>query len=94
MQKWEYCTISGIRHRVGDKDEKSFLVASYLYRFTDSGLGMEKLAAPKGTASQNYVAATIARMGDDGWELVGIGTGYNQFGDIPHDVLYFKRPKL
>lgn len=83
MQKWEYCCISGM----------SMVTPQYpaFYKFTDKGYEMvssfDKL--PKGLTQTNAVGQFIAKLGFDGWEMVGMGATHSG----QNHTLYFKRPK-
>lgn len=82
MQKWEYCAISGLQG----------LQTSYprMYLFTHNG--MEIVAdfkkRPKGVPERDAVGQLIARLGDEGWEMIGTGN----IDEVMH-CIYFKRPK-
>jgi hypothetical protein len=52
----------------------------------------ESIKASSGLAEEDALAAAIARLGDEGWELAGVGpVGPGQ--GINYHYLYFKRPK-
>jgi len=84
MTKWEYCAISGIEYVVSGFRTNY----PHLHQFTPSGITETQIKGQGGET--NVVAATIAQMGNDGWELVGVGRERADLGD----VLYFKRSKL
>jgi len=88
VQKWEYCVVRGNYYWLSD---------GYLEKMTDKGREIVSdftailKNQPKGTKLRpDAVAAqTIAQLGEEGWELVGI-----HGGDASSEVvLYFKRPK-
>lgn len=75
MQKWEYCSLWN--HK-----------AQFIHHLTEKGVEISKIDIPKGTSEENVTAMVIAHLGNEGWELVGMGT-ISQF----EHKLYFKRPK-
>lgn len=88
MQKWEYCAITGISAL------SSKLSTSYpsLLQFSDQGTYVTKI---RDEVIENVyfdeetlTAKRIAKLGEEGWELVGTG---NTSEGI--HMLYFKRPK-
>jgi hypothetical protein len=99
MQKWEYCVITGI-------DIRSGAMRGYYPRLYYLGLNRllnnEKEVdlshrgasqRPKGWENYSeaeYIAIIIAKLGSDGWEMVGTGNGNSDVGVGAH-VIYFKR---
>lgn len=83
MQKWEYCALGPI-------NGSAITRYPFLLLYTEGGLKVTRLWK-KGTqeGSAGFIASVIARLGNTGWELVGVG------GDSrnPGHYLYFKRPK-
>ncbi len=81
VEKWEYCVLYGI----GPTDKgKLCTYDPNLYRFTSKGyeLVTDFKNRTQSITEEISVARVIALLGDEGWELVGIGNG-----------LWFKRPK-
>jgi len=90
MQKWEYCAIVGMA-----RNGTNLATATpALWQFTPAGIQSVNLGrkhfAIAGKEFENEadaVAAAIANLGAEGWELVGVGQTA-----IIHHLLYFKRP--
>lgn len=87
MQKREYMVVQGF---YGYGNNSLDVAKPRGWRLTDAGreLVTDFKARPKGTTEMDAVAQFIARLGDDGWEMVGAGT----MTENSH-CLYFKRPK-
>jgi hypothetical protein len=91
-KKWEYCSVypyNGISNRAG----KSYNSAIVSYARAD-GYSSETIEAatvndePNLNFAQNQAfAKAIAKLGEEGWEIIGEGDFREQ------KVLYFKRPK-
>ncbi|MBI2304537.1 MAG: hypothetical protein HYU86_07305 [Chloroflexi bacterium] len=83
MSKWEYCAVVGIGKLT--RDLNPYYPA--IWHFTAEGVQVIQI---KGKEAAE-VGRTIARLGEEGWEMVGCGT---EGGDnSSHHVVYFKRPK-
>jgi hypothetical protein len=81
MQRWEYCTIGPFKGPAeGDVPR--------LVQFTREGPKTIRLDKPLGIGEAGTISQAIARLGDEGWEMVGCGN----VGQVLH-ILYFKRPK-
>ncbi len=85
-QQWEYCTVSrsafvGVRNTPGQY---------WISYFTESGVRVEKFQ--ENATERNGMAKAIAKLGTQGWELVG-GAKLDVRAGEPIDALYFKRPK-
>jgi hypothetical protein len=84
MPKWEYCLLTGVFISPGD----NVLACqnSRLYGITSKGLELitDFRTRPKGIDERMIVAQTIFQLGNDGWELAGIGGTAG---------MMFKRPK-
>jgi hypothetical protein len=83
MQKWEYCVISGLTQN-GVEYPGFYIFSNNGYELVDPFKNL-----PKGMALKDSVAMLIARLGDEGWEMVGAGSTRS---GISHSI-YFKRPK-
>ena len=82
MQKWEYRFLGPIKSVAGG------FQGYYPYDgyFDDDGLKQTSLGGRK---ESDRIASTIAKLGFEGWEMIGCGsTGINGEGHI----IYFKRP--
>jgi hypothetical protein len=79
-EKWEYCRMEDL---LGD----SFVAAKLIF-FTAVGEKMESLHAEENSSQRNIVAMRIAQLGEEGWEMAGMGIT----GQGSHAV-YFKRRK-
>jgi len=88
MPKWEYCVLTGI------KGSNFYPHYPRLQRFTLDGYGLEDMVdfgkRPKGLTELTAVAQAIARLGEDGWEMVSAGSR-GRLDDTY--CIYFKRPK-
>ena len=95
MQKWEYCAIVGI----GASGNGTTLTTRYpgVFNFTDKGSHIteirdifkdKKHPEIEEETERRQVAKAIAKLGDEGWEMVG--TGNTSEGS---HMIYFKRPK-
>ena len=86
MKQWEYCLIRGLdMEEESFEKRKSFFNPPWLIKFTTTGQQVSKLSS-----SPDEFAKTIAKLGEDGWEMVGSNT----FGPgMQYHAIYFKRPK-
>jgi len=87
MTRWEYCVISGIATGIGLST-----YYPYLIHFTPDGRGYASTHLEKTPSDSEIavVAKTIAKLGENGWEMVS--AVYNE-GSMRTYSLYFKRPK-
>ena len=94
MQKWEYCAVT----EISANDNKLNTYFPSLIQFIKQGSHIEEIRSihkAKKTkrrglliSEEELVAKTIFELGEQGWEMVGMGnTGPN------HHMVYFKRPK-
>ncbi len=79
-EKWDFC-------RLEDLLAGSFVVAKLIF-FTAAGEKIERLSADDDSSQRNVVAMRIAQLGDEGWEMAGMGIT----GQGSHAV-YFKRKR-
>jgi len=90
MQQWEYCAVGPI------KTESSWWYGSYpkLYYFTVEGQKILPIEKSPSIDQQNMMAIVIAKLGQEGWEMVSggpvEGMDINNKGVMHY--LYFKRP--
>lgn len=84
MQKWEYCVIGKITN--GRLDVSNPVA----YRITNKGFELmsDFRNRQKGISELAAVGQFIAQLGEDGWEMTGVGNA-SEF----YHCLYFKRPK-
>lgn len=83
MQKWEYCVIAGIK-----RDRLEFRgFYSVLWHFTSNRIEETKIGKENISENAAEVARTIAQLGEQGWEMTGIG----QSNYRDEHILYFKR---
>jgi hypothetical protein len=89
-QKWEYCAVTG-----------------FVYKQREVGLTVRNNPAavihcypnqPEEVEAPNHdlaIAMALARLGDEGWELVGVREKFTLSEGTGHSspVFYFKRPK-
>jgi hypothetical protein len=91
MQKWEYCCVGPIKADVGSWKGHY----PYLRFFEPDGLHDKRIKGERGLTEEAVLAATVAHLGEEGWEMVGcgiVGDLSAGSGDLKH-LLYFKRPK-
>ncbi len=91
-KKWEYCSVypyNGISSRTGKS--YNWAIVSYARGDGYSSETIETVVVndePNLNFAQNQAfAKAIAKLGEDGWEMIGKGDFREQ------NVLYFKRPK-
>ncbi len=80
QERWEYC-------RFEDLLGRGFVAAKLIF-FTAEGEKIESFSADEESSQRNIVAMRMARLGDEGWEMVGTGIT----GQGSH-AAYFKRKK-
>jgi hypothetical protein len=81
--RWEYCSLS--RAAVG-------LSRGGLYWITYFNSGGAKVVEAEELATERYgPAKAIAKLGEDGWEMVGEGPLDSRAGQT--NAIYFKRPR-
>jgi hypothetical protein len=87
MPQWEYCSVRGIYNASNDWRT----MYPRLYRFTDAGAQLtdDFKTLEQGMSEAQAVAQAIARLGQDGWEMVGIAGD----GNGSAHCLYFKRAR-
>lgn len=98
MQKWEYLVISGVKvSSIGRFEGKyprlTYFGLSGITQEVDLG-NSEASKRPQGFQKMReggYLAYIIAKLGSEGWEMVGTGKGEDQNG-LGANCLYFKRP--
>ena len=82
--KWEYCSLTKAAYVVSNSGGLYWI--SY---FRDSGVHVVEV---EDTAlEKNGPAKAIARLGEEGWEMIGQGPLDIRQGELK--ALYFKRPK-
>ncbi len=91
MQKWEYCVITGVIHQQGRfEGHYPQLIFFGLNGISECIELNNKLTIPqaflKGPEG-GYIAHTIAKLGFEGWEMVGVGSNESGVNN-----LYFRRP--
>ncbi len=95
-QKWEYCTVDNSTTTSTDFGKTvSYLRICYLrsdgYQCETVQATVDKDQRIGGNLSDNAATAkVVAKLGDEGWQMVGEGTPFLQ-GE--RKALYFKRPK-
>lgn len=83
-QKWEYCTLTKAAY-VGSNKGGIYWI-SY---FRDSGV--QVVEVEDAALEKNGPSKAIAKLGAEGWEMVGQGPLEIRQGTL--NALYFKRPK-
>ena len=84
-RQWEYCSLTPAAY-VGSSRGRVFWI-SY---FRDSGVQVVEVA--DSALEKNGPAKAIAKLGAEGWEMVGQGPLEIREGVL--NALYFKRPKV
>jgi hypothetical protein len=84
--RWEYCAVVGIRRR---KHDLSPYYPAIWY-FTSGGAKKQEIQGSEALE----LGRAIAALGDQGWEMVGMGDlGSPEPGYQGDTALFFKRPK-
>ena len=83
-QKWEYCALTRAAYVGSNRNGRYWI--SY---FSDKGVQVVELEET--ALERNGPAKAIARLADEGWEMVGEGPLDIRQGELR--ALYFKRPK-
>lgn len=83
--KWEYCTVS--RAKFANSNRTGVYWISY---FRENGVQVVEFE--DAATEKNGATRIIAKLGSEGWELVGQAPLDIRQG-APVDALYFKRPK-
>lgn len=92
MKRWEYCYISGVTPTTDGFGSMYPKKRTFISK--DPYLIKDELALDNKHHNEEVlgVAEAIAKLGEDGWEMVGAvcdSTSSDKFGT----TLYFKRPK-
>lgn len=97
MQQWEYCVLSGVYSgSAGEFKGKFPKLRFFGLDGISQEIDMQNSAAsqrPKGwekVDERKYIAYMIAKLGSEGWEMVGTAAGSSQQGNGSH-CIYFKR---
>ena len=98
--RWEYCAIMSFTMEKRSTAGPVMSLANICY-FREDGCTVESVEMEGADKRQAVTAKAIARLGADGWEMVGLGPGQTDvLGMLGSDggmisspfVLYFKRP--
>jgi hypothetical protein len=95
MDKWEYCLVGPLSTSLRSVVPDTYCEVCYL---TGSGIQQQTHFNVQYLSQDtvHYAAQVICLLGDDGWELVGSGSGMvpigTGVGEMGH-MLYFKRKK-
>ncbi len=79
MQKWEYCVVGPIRSNFTGVNPIHILI-------TESGQESKRIFSEKGLSEYDALAKVIAKLGNEGWDMVGCANA-----GIETHLLYFKR---
>ena len=88
MQKWEYCYISGVKPTI--EGLNSHYPKKRTFISQEPHVIKEELEKKPHSKEVFGVAEAIAKLGEDGWEMVGAVPGEDSIHGI---TLFFKRPK-
>ncbi|HYO64190.1 MAG TPA: hypothetical protein VER08_11210 [Pyrinomonadaceae bacterium] len=83
--RWEYCAVS--RAHYGGSSRGGIYWISY---FREAGV--QVVEVEESAVEKNGMAKAIARLGEEGWEMVGPGQLDIRTGTSVN-AIYFKRPK-
>jgi hypothetical protein len=88
-KRWEYCAIVGLNYRQKNFPSNASTPSAVIRFFPDV------LEEVEGGNEELALANAFTRLGDDGWELTGIGTtlSLTDGSGKTSSVYYFKRPK-
>lgn len=88
MQRWEYCCLAGVQVIPMKGWNTSH---PRLFRYTARGCELvdDFKHREKGLSEEDVVAMTIARLGEEGWQLTG---GGGLMAPPGYGVLWFMRP--
>ena len=88
MQVWEYCAVVGIQRY---SERRGFHPRwPAIWHFTSDGIKEVEITIDE----IKTTAKTIAQLGEQGWEMVSVGTISAGGESETTHILYFKRPKL
>jgi hypothetical protein len=90
MQKWEYCVIGPIKAAAAG-GWLGYYPVFFSFTTNITSDQMYALRKENGVSEQAVLAREIAKLGEEGWEMVGCGSVSE--GTPSHHCLYFKRPK-
>jgi len=85
VKKWEYCTVSRAKYSGNTK-----IGVYWISYFKEDGVQVVEIEET--ATERNGATKAIAKLGAEGWELVGTGNLDIRQG-APVDALYFKRQK-
>jgi hypothetical protein len=85
MPKWEYCAMVGLR-RSGYNTATTYYPS--IEYFTPTGIEVVEIRSQNKKDEITQTAQAIARLGEEGWEMVGCGNN----SEVTHTI-YFKRLK-
>jgi hypothetical protein len=84
-QRWEYCVVSKAAY------PGSIRAGVYWITYFRSS-GQQSVDVEDNATSNAALAKAIGRLGDEGWEMVGVGP-LEVRSNTKLDAYYFKRPK-
>ena len=85
-QKWEYCALSKAGYAASSRGG-----IYWISFFRDAGVQVVEVEGSASEGNGAALAKAIARLGGEGWEMVGQGPLEIRQGAT--SALYFKRPK-
>ena len=85
MSQWEYCVITGISFGAGFSTHYPHLIC---FTPDEDGWATTYFDKPRGESEVDRTARTIAKLGEEGWEMVGVACD-----DRGRQTVYFKRLK-
>ncbi len=93
IKRWEFCSVVPINIFSGSFGK--YTGTAMIYYARDGESSPEKVqgtsSASLNKAADSVMAKAVAKLGNEGWEMVGEGTFLN-YTSGEQKVLYFKRP--
>ena len=82
--RWEYCAVTKANYLATNRSGQYWITY-----FRNSGFKVDNIE--DNATSNAALAKAIAKLGDEGWELVSVGP--MEVNNAKLDAFYFKRPK-
>lgn len=86
VERWEYCTVSKAGYTASNRGG-----AYWISYFKDAGVEIVEIEERASEQQGSAVVKAIARLGNEGWEMVGQADLPVKAGRL--EALYFKRRK-
>ncbi|HYG82103.1 MAG TPA: hypothetical protein VD861_17015 [Pyrinomonadaceae bacterium] len=86
VERWEYCTVSKAGYTASNRGG-----AYWISYFRDTGVDIVEVEERASEQQGSAVVKAIARLGNEGWEMVGQADLPVKAGHV--EAIYFKRRK-